>query len=290
MLGSFGQIFSGSCLIDQTKVAIKFEPINKHSTQLLNENQIYGLIGDREGFPKIYWFEQSYINRYNVMVIELLGENLEEIFQACKQNFSIETILHITLQLLDRFKYLHSRNIVYRDVKPENFLLGNVGSNKQNLIHIVDFGLSKKFIDEQTGEHIPFRERRVMTGTARYMSINSLCGAEQSRRDDLEALGYLFVYFLRKGKLPWSGLHAANVKERYKKIRLMKQTLPLNELCEGYKEFEEFITYTRGLGFEQTPNYEEWLTRFENLYKEKIFISRQKMANIEFDWERIKRL
>lgn len=113
------------------------------------------------------------------------------------------------------------------------------------------------------------------------MSINAHLGIEQSRRDDLESLGHLFVYFLRKGKLPWSGLKAPTLKERYKKIGEIKQKMPVEELCYGFpKEFANYITYTRNLQFEEDPNYVEMKNSFINLFKQKHFEDDNK-----YDWD-----
>lgn len=151
-------------------------------------------------------------------------------------------------------------------------MLGSAGSPTQNIIHVVDFGLSKEYIDPVTNRHIPYREGKSLTGTARYMSINSHLGIEQSRRDDLEALGHLFVYFLRRGKLPWSGLKAPTLKDRYKKIGEVKQNIPVAELCSGYpEEFPYYLTYTRNLQFDEEPNYDMLKRCFSNLFSTLMF-------------------
>lgn len=165
-------------------------------------------------------------------------------------------------------------------MKPENFLLGRSGFPNQNIIHIVDFGLSKEYIDPVTGMHISYREGKSLTGTARYMSINTHLGIEQSRRDDLEALAVLFVYFLRQGKLPWSGLKANSLKERYRKIGEVKQNTPVEELCADFpEEYANFLKYTRNLTFQETPQYAAIKTSFADLYKKMNFEGQQ------YDWE-----
>jgi casein kinase I family protein HRR25 len=123
---------------------------------------------------------------------------------------------------------LHSRNFIHRDVKPDNFLIGL--GKKKNQVYVIDFGLAKRYRDPKTGLHIPFKDGKSLTGTARYASINTHLGIEQSRRDDLEALGYVLVYFLR-GELPWQGLKSKTMNEKYEKIMEKKITTQLDVLC-----------------------------------------------------------
>jgi casein kinase 1 len=140
---------------------------------------------------------------------------------------------HANLLQLSRVQTIHEKNLIYRDIKPDNFLIGRPGSKSANVIHVVDFGMAKQYRDPKTKQHIPYRERKSLSGTARYMSINTHLGREQSRRDDLEALGHVFMYFLRGG-LPWQGLKAATNKQKYEKIGEKKQTTPIKDLCDSF--------------------------------------------------------
>ena len=156
--------------------------------------------------------------------------------------------------MLDRLEFIHRKNIIHRDIKPDNFTIGM--DNKSHIIYALDFGLSKKFRSSRTHQHIKFSVNKKLTGTARYASINALKGCEQSRRDDLEAIGYVFMYFLR-GSLPWQGLHVHKYEDRYKKILAKKRETTAEELCKGFpNEFVYYINYTRNLEFEADPDYE----------------------------------
>ena len=185
--------------------------------------------------------------------MELLGSSLEDIFQKHEKKFSIKTVCMVGIQMLDRLEFIHNKNIIHRDIKPDNFVLGL--DNKSHIIYVLDFGLSKKYRSSRTHQHIKFSVNKKLTGTARYASINALKGCEQSRRDDLEAIGYVLMYFLRSS-LPWQGLHIHKGEDRYKKILTKKRGTSAEELCKGFpSEFAEYINYTRNLEFEADPDY-----------------------------------
>jgi len=168
---------------------------------------------------------------------------------------------------LTRIQSVHDKSLIYRDIKPDNFLIGVPGTKTANTIHIIDFGMAKHYRDPKTKVHIPYRERKSLSGTARYMSINTHLGREQSRRDDLESLGHVFMYFLRGG-LPWQGLRAATNKQKYEKIGEKKQTTPISELCETFpEEFAIYMNYVRKLGFEESPDYDFLRELFSKVLK-----------------------
>ena len=227
------------------------------------------------GFAKTFWFGEE--GDYNILVMELLGPTLEDLFKKCKRRFSLKAVLLIADQLIRRLEHFHSKHFVHRDIKPENFLLG---TNKSvNTIYLIDFGLSKRFRDPVSGLHIPYREDKNFTGTARYASISTHAGIEQSRRDDLESLGYLFVYFLTGG-LPWQNMPAATKKEKYEKIYAKKQAISAEKLCKDLpKEFGSYATYCRKLKFNERPDYTTLLRIFKELFFQRSFFYDQ-----IFDW------
>uniref|UniRef100_A0A0W0FLE3 Protein kinase domain-containing protein n=1 Tax=Moniliophthora roreri TaxID=221103 RepID=A0A0W0FLE3_MONRR len=235
-------------------VAIKFEPRKAEAPQLRDECRSYRILAGCTGIPQIYHFGQEGL--HNILVIDLLGPSLEDLFDMCGRKFSIKTVCMAARQMISRVQTIHEKNLIYRDIKPDNFLIGRPGTKGANIVHVVDFGMAKQYRDPKTKQHIPYRERKSLSGTARYMSINTHLGREQSRRDDLEALGHVFMYFLR-GSLPWQGLKAATNKQKYEKIGEKKQTTPIKELCEGFpEEFGIYLNYVRKLGFEETPDYD----------------------------------
>ena len=210
--------------------------------------------------------------------MELLGKSLETLFQENNCKFSLKTVCMLAEQMITRLEYIHKKYILHRDIKPDNFTIGR--GKQSHIIYLIDFGLSKKYRSSKGNhEHIKYSENKRLIGTARYASINALKGCEQGRRDDMEALGYVLMYFLR-GNLPWQGLKLNRGDDRYKKIYETKKNTSPEELCIGYpKQFCEYIKYTRNLSFEQEPDY--------NYLKKLIFTVMDKYEiNLDFlyDW------
>lgn len=211
--GSFGDIYLGTDIQSGEEVAIKLESIKSRHPQLLYESKLYKILAGGVGIPNLHWYGVE--GDYNVMVVDLLGPSLEDLFSFCGRKFSLKTVVMLADQMINRVEYMHTKNFLHRDIKPDNFLIGL--GKKANMVHIIDFGLAKKYRDPKSQQHIPYRENKNLTGTARYASINTHLGIEQSRRDDLEAVGYVLMYFNR-GSLPWQGLKAIGKKEKYEKI------------------------------------------------------------------------
>jgi casein kinase 1 len=273
--GSFGEIYLGVSLLSGEEVAIKLENKRTRHPQLIYESKILRMLGGSRGVPEVMAVGTD--GEYNYMVMELLGSSLEDLITSMKHKLSLKSVLMLAEQMLERIELVHSKHFLHRDIKPDNFTMGR--RSKENLVYIIDFGLAKRYYDPKTRQHIPYREGKNLTGTARYASISTHIGIEQARRDDLEALNYVLVYLLQ-GQLPWQGLQAKTRKEKYTRIMEVKSSTPLNILCSGLpQEFELAIAYCKSLSFEDCPDY-DYLKR---LYHD-AFLREQYSLDFVYDW------
>ncbi|KAI3459524.1 hypothetical protein Pfo_016187 [Paulownia fortunei] len=277
--GSFGELYLGVNIQTGEEVAVKLESVKTKHPQLHYESKLYMLLQGGTGVPHLKWFGVE--GEYNAMAIDLLGPSLEDLFNYCNRKFTLKSVLMLADQLINRVEYMHSRGFLHRDIKPDNFLMGL--GRKANQVYIIDYGLAKKYRDLQTHKHIPYRENKNLTGTARYASVNTHLGVEQSRRDDLESLGYVLMYFLR-GSLPWQGLKAGTKKQKYDKISEKKMLTPVEVLCKSYpSEFISYFHYCRSLRFDDKPDYSYLKRLFRDL-----FIREGYQFDYVFDWTILK--
>ncbi|KAL2539123.1 casein kinase 1-like protein 2 [Abeliophyllum distichum] len=283
--GSFGEIYLGTNIQTNEQVAIKLgfayqlllcfylspialavyiqENVKTKHPQLLYESKLYKLLQGGTGIPNVRWFGVE--GDYNVLVMDLLGPSLEDLFNFCSRKLSLKTVLMLADQMINRVEFVHSKSFLHRDIKPDNFLMG----------------LGRRA--NQKNNTIKCRENKNLTGTARYASMNTHLGIEQSRRDDLESLGYVLMYFLR-GSLPWQGLKAGNKKQKYEKISENKVSTSIEALCRGYPtEFASYFHYCRSLRFDDKPDYAYLKRIFRDL-----FIREGFQFDYVFDWTILK--
>ncbi|KAH9254439.1 hypothetical protein BASA81_007552 [Batrachochytrium salamandrivorans] len=278
--GSFGDVYLGTDVTTGEDVAIKLERIRTKHPQLLYESKLYRILQGEPGVPYMRWFGVD--AHYNVLVTDLLGPSMEDLFNAVGRLFSPLNVMMIAEQLIARIEYMHTKHFIHRDIKPDNFLVGR--GRRANLIYIIDFGLSKRFRHPKTRQHMPYREGKNLTGTPRYASINNHLGIEQSRRDDMESIGYVLVYFA-SGSLPWQGLKANTKKQKYQKIMDKKMSVSISQLCRGLPdELKKYLEYTRSLRFEDKPNY----PYLKGLFREALETKKYGDSAQGFDWLRMK--
>jgi serine/threonine protein kinase len=269
--GSFGDIYLAKKKnIPHLNLAAKIEE-RKSKERVINEYKIYRKLntsGAIKGLPKIYELIQT--EDYNIMFMELLDSSLEDQYNKHNRNFDLPTVLKLGVEIIKLIHQVHKKGYIHRDIKPNNFM---IGMNK-NKIYIMDFGLSKRFI--KSGRHIEFHKNRSLIGTARYASINMHMGIEPSRRDDLESIGYMLVYFLIN-KLPWQGLKKKG-KAHIKEIGNIKMCTNIDDLCKKIPNcFNKYLKYCRNLKFNEEPNYNYLI----ELFKEE---ANKKKLKLVFQW------
>lgn len=274
--GAFGSVYRATNVQSGEKVAVKTEPAASAQPMLSYEARIYKHLAGAPGIPKVYWCGTDGVN--NALVMDLLGASLEDHFNYCNRKFSLKTTLMLADQLLARLEWVHSRGLIHRDIKPDNFMLG-IGNNA-DVVHIIDFGLAKRYVDPNTRQHMPYRDDKRLIGTARYCSVNCHLGAETSRRDDIESVMYMLIYFL-KGRLPWQGKVADTKQQRYDLIAEDKCAIPVHELCKDLPPaFANVLSYARSLRFEDRPDYAFARNEFRRCFNDNGFV-----LDFNFDWK-----
>lgn len=271
--GTFGEIYMAE---DNNKklYAVKVEE-KKPSSRLLEEYTTYKKLkknGVTKGVPKIYSFIET--PQFNILTMELLGKSLDDVFVDNDKLFDLGTVLKLGIEIVSLLENIHNAGFIHRDIKPNNFMIGY--KSKKAKLYIIDFGLSKQFINKK--HHIDIRMERSLVGTARYTSTNIHMGIEPSRRDDLEAVGYMLIYFL-KGSLPWQGLKKKEKTDQIQLIGEVKMCTSVEKLTDGLPEcFAEYIRYCKKLNFDEKPNYD---------YLKKIFTdtAEENKIKLVYCWE-----
>lgn len=272
--GAFGEVYTGFSIENDELVAIKIEP-RKILKPLLDSEAFFLYTLKGFGIPEVISFGR--VKQYSVLIQPLLGKSLFDLFAEKHRRFNILDVCLIAIQILDRIQWVHSKFIVHRDIKPDNFLLGR---KDPNIIYLIDFGLSKKYKSSTTGKHLKFGFTGKLTGTVRFASANALRGGEQSRKDDLESVGYMLIYFM-KGRLPWQGITGNKKMERYLKIYKIKKRIKPEDLCKGlHEEICEYIKYVRSLDFEEDPDY----NYLRSLFKKVISKVTESSDKLLFSW------
>lgn len=274
--GSFGNVYEVIHKKSKDVFALKIPIISEEKDgqkMLVDESKIYKhLSNPSKGIPNVKLIPYD---GKKVMIMDLLGPSIDSLFHKHKKHFSLQTIIKLTISMINILEYIHSKGYIHRDLKPDNF---TIDKQTQKIIYCIDFGLAKKYINK-SGEHIDFSKSRKFCGTAKYASIAAHERIEQSRKDDLESLVYMLVY-LYKGKLPWSDIKISDKRKRYKKIYKEKLKYTAEELCEKMpREYTVFLNYIRAMSFDEKPPYSSFIKMFTKLY------NKNNYSHDLFDWE-----
>ena len=273
--GSFGDIYLGISLLNNSYVAIKTET-KKIPNQHLETEAYFLYLLKSVGIPEILSFGKT--KDYNILIEPFLGKSLYQLYEENNRYFRTKDICLMGIQILDRLEWIHSKNIIHRDIKPDNFLIGN---KDPNTIYLIDFGLSSKYRSSKTGKHKKFGFTGKLTGTTKYSSANTIRGVEQSRKDDLISVAYMIIFFM-KGNLPWQDIDSEDEVNKFTKIYLMKKNIKESELCAGLPvEIYKFLKYVQNLDFEEKPNYDYLRSLFIDLLKKKNIIYNERLV---FSW------
>lgn len=277
--GSFGEVWlAKSTRVKGLKVAAKFEKHIIAMPTLNLEWNFYKSLGKHEGIPEIYSFHRVSGTEYHCLVMQFLGKSLEQRLGEREDKFSVKTVTQIAIKIINVIEYVHNCGIIHRDIKPDNFVFGDPEAGQDKNLFVIDFGLAKYW--HENGKHIPWKANQMILGTPRYMSINSHRRISQSRRDDIEAIGYMLIYMLR-GKLPWEGIKVKNREEQNSIILERKVSNTIESLVQGYPSvFGDFLTQARTLRFQEKPDYDGFRKMFLDFAR-----SKKMKLNNRFDWD-----
>lgn len=254
--GSFGSVFKAKNIRTNEFVAIKIERKNENNINTLKiEAKIYQYLAKEHGFPRLKWYGTDY--QINYLVINLLVCSLTKLTKVYG-SLQLKTVLTLGIQLIKRMETLHSKYLLHRDIKPDNFLLDN-----NNVLYLIDFGLCKRY--EFDGTHMEERQiGSTVIGTMNFVSLNVHNGIEPSRRDDLESCIYIILFMLL-GKLEWFNIRDKNAMAQ------MKQQLTNN--IHPISFIQEMLVYVRKLTFKEMPDYDYLINILEKVFKENGFVS-----------------
>ncbi|XP_022951524.1 casein kinase 1-like protein HD16 isoform X2 [Cucurbita moschata] len=271
--GGFGQVYVGrrmgpTSLNERSgsgavEIALKFE---HRSSKGCNygppyEWQVYNALGGSHGVPRVHYKGRQ--GDYYVMVMDMLGPSLWDVWNNNAHTMSIEMVACIAIEAISILEKMHSRGYVHGDVKPENFLLGPPGTPEEKKLFLVDLGLATKWRDSSTGQHVEYDQRPdVFRGTVRYASVHAHLGRTASRRDDLESLAYTLVFLLR-GRLPWQGYQGENKGFLVSKKKMSTSSETLCCFCP--QPFRQFVEYVVNLKFDEEPNYARYISLFDGI-------------------------
>ena len=300
--GSFGEVLYGFHRRTHGEVAVKILNSDTSQENIKREITYTKQLQGAQGFPSIYCCG-SYDKKY-IIVESLLGPSLDKLFKFCNRIFPLKTVCLIGVEMVKRLETMHQKGILHRDLKPNNLTWGNFNNSYNNIsinnninknnyekldintIYLIDFGLSCSYWENNLKKHYRMSQGLNFVGTLRYASLNSHKGIRQSRRDDLESMIYILIYFL-KGKLPWQDVRAKNKEERYKLIQQIKTEVTIDSLCKEIpSEFAILLKYVKELKFDEKPDYNKFYNYFQNLINKCNSEQQTEEKNFNYIWEK----
>jgi serine/threonine protein kinase len=258
--GSFGTVYKAINVRTSELVAVKIEynSLNIDAKSLKNEAKIYQYLLKETGFPKLKWFskETNEEAELTYLVIDLLVCSLTTLVKR-KGPLSLKLILQIGIQMIKRIETLHSKYLLHRDIKPDNFML-----DKKKMLCLIDFGLCKRY--DHNGRHIEEKQITSMIGSANFVSLNVHKGIEPTRRDDVISCIYVILYLFLGGDLPW--LLEKDMKRMVQiKEQLTNANISVNAIVKtSVPQFiKNSLTSVYKLEFSAEPDYKELINLLE---------------------------